>query len=334
MVAARSARPRRGRRAAASRGGRRRRRRGSAPCRQRTYLPIGGSHWKCRPRTTPRCEIVWMACLKSSEYPRRVEVGLDPRLHEIPALVGEGLGREDLDAGHLLGRDLHCNLRTGDGIRSPRAESNSTAFVPPNTLPPGSTTPFTGAPNDSRHRRSGLHRLHRGATAARQGRGGPRVRQALLRRRRPRRGARQDRARAGRHPHLRPRRARRLRRRPAPRRPVERSHRRVQPEGQRGDQHARHRGGRHGVQGGRHQAVHQRVDLLDLRPRLLRARLPARRGVRGEAACRVRRLELRGGADSPRDGRRSLLSGDPAPGHGLRLEPADAIRPGGEHLHA
>src|SRR5262249_33345033 len=40
-----------------------------APRRQRTNLPIGGSHWKCSPRITPRCETVWMACLKSDGMP-------------------------------------------------------------------------------------------------------------------------------------------------------------------------------------------------------------------------------------------------------------------------
>src|SRR4029450_12033192 len=40
-----------------------------APRRQRRYLPIGGSHWKCSPRMTPRCETVWMACSKDDGIP-------------------------------------------------------------------------------------------------------------------------------------------------------------------------------------------------------------------------------------------------------------------------
>ena len=134
---------------------------------------------------------------------------------------------------------------------------------------------------------------------------------------------------------LRPRRARRLRRRPAPRRPVQRSRppsstrRRTRRSTRTAPRWSPRRARRRGIK-----RFINRVDLLDLRPRLLRARLPARRGVRGAAARGVRRLELRGRADPARDGRRSLLSGDPAPGHGLRLEPAHALRPGGEHLRA
>src|SRR5262249_50611435 len=169
------------------------------------------------------------------------EVGLDPRLHEVATVVRKGLRREDQDAGHLLGRDLHCNLRTGDAIRSPRAESNSTASSARRHDPPGHRTPLTRSSHDSRHRRGRLPRLPRGPAAARQGRSRPRVRQALLRRRGPRRGARQDRARPGRRPDLRPGRAGGLRRGPASRRSVERPHRGVQPEGQRGDQHPGHR---------------------------------------------------------------------------------------------
>src|SRR5262245_5679146 len=40
-----------------------------APRRHRTYLHMGGSHWKCSRRTTPRCETVWIACLKVEGMP-------------------------------------------------------------------------------------------------------------------------------------------------------------------------------------------------------------------------------------------------------------------------
>ena len=146
---------------------------------------------------------------------------------------------------------------------------------------------------------------------------------AALARARPRRagrGRRPRHARVG---------ARRRRRRHPPRGAVERPDRRVRPRGELADERDRDRDARAQLHRARRRAPRVRVVVLALRRPAAR---DARRDRRHRAARRVRDVQAlrRAGAAGPR--RRRALPRDPPQRDRLRLQPADALRPRGEHV--
>ena len=84
-----------------------------------------------------------------------------------------------------------------------------------------------------------------------------------------------------------------------------------------------------GLRRARHRALRLRLLLLALRRPAARH---ARRDRADRAARRLRDLEALRRGEAARAGRRRPLPGDPAQRHGLRLQPADALRPGRQHV--
>ena len=84
----------------------------ASPRATRMSLPIGGSHWKCRPRTTPRTLRLWLSCTKRLGRPSvgvlREVVGAED-LHEEAALVLERLGLHDEHLRDARAADLHLH---------------------------------------------------------------------------------------------------------------------------------------------------------------------------------------------------------------------------------
>ena len=78
-------------------------------------LPMGGSHWKCRPRVTPRALRLWLSWTNSLGSPSSAYSAKWSRavgLHEEAALVLEDLVLDDQDLGQGGATDVHLHGMT------------------------------------------------------------------------------------------------------------------------------------------------------------------------------------------------------------------------------
>ena len=63
------------------------------PRETRINFPIGGSHWKCKPRTTPFTDLEWLSW-KLDRQAVRLELVFPESLHEEASIIAKNVGNQ------------------------------------------------------------------------------------------------------------------------------------------------------------------------------------------------------------------------------------------------
>ena len=96
--------------------------RNALPATTRMSLPCGGSHWKCRPRTTPRADRDWFTCSNLRRQPeaRRTRPAWRISANQ-PRSSPNRRGRTTRTSGMAVGSTVNGTPTSSPGRRRPRA---------------------------------------------------------------------------------------------------------------------------------------------------------------------------------------------------------------------